>query len=562
MKKQLPQKCTASLEDFMNKKVHKVLKAVGILLILALILASALYTQLWNAPVQACVQKDSTLPMTPEQRVEDFNYLYDILKECFPYFQVKERQYGIDWLSRKDEFVERIRGAQSDEEFYVILEEILTLLQNGHTNIIAPGSEYTELSQLYRGPIPWSQVYNHDQVKQRYAYWESIIPENKTWVLPVSFRYIEGKYYAYRNLINPERTPDEFGVPLGTQLLKVDGVDVEQYISSLVTQRRLVYDTIRQKYKISHFAIRTRKDTTLTLRLPTGEEKTKVLKAYSYDPLGQSEYSLPEHLYSTEILEEGRIAYLKIPSLSSSYVEKDREGLRAFFNEIKDYTTLIIDIRGNGGGSTNYWMQNILPPLTQVPLSTKNYLLFRDADYLKPFIKHKTFLSYFGLKPLSQLSVAKDKSGYYFKDDQGIYLDIEYRISPQKPVGFKGRILLLVDDYVYSSAEAFAVFAKATGWATLIGTRTGGDGIGFDPVPVALPNSGLIVRFPADMGLNPDGSVNEEVATQPDIYVEPSYADYMKRIGDGKLYTELSVRESLPYDTILRRAMEEAQSSN
>jgi len=35
-----------------------------------------------------------------------------------------------------------------------------------------------------------------------------------------------------------------------------------------------------------------------------------------------------------------------------------------------------------------------------------------------------------------------------------------------------------------------------------------------------LPNSGLIVRFPGEMGLNPDGTVNEEVKTIPDVYVE------------------------------------------
>ncbi len=541
--------------------IKGLLKSLGILLVLALILAFTLYTQLWNASVSVFIQNDATLPLTSEQRVEDFNYLFQILEESYPYFQVKERQYGIKWFQMKDEFTGKILEAQNDQEFYATLEEFLTLLQNGHTNIIAPGREYEEDSALYKGPHPWSQVYNHPKVKERYAYWESIIPQYDPPTLPISFRYLEGNYYAYRNLINPERTTDELGMPLGSQLLKVDDSPVEQYITGLITQRRLIYDTVRQKYKLSRFSIRTEKDTALTFLLPSGEEKTKVFKPYISDPLGQAEYILPEHLYTTEILEEGRLAYLKLPSLASSYVNKDREGLRAFFTEIKDYSALLIDIRGNGGGSTRYWMENILPPLTQVPLTTKNYLLFRDSDYIKPFIKHKTFVSYMGLKPLSQLSFVKSSPGYYFDEDKGFFQELEYGIKPSNPVGFKGRILLLVDDYVYSSAEAFAVFAKATGWATLIGTRTGGDGIGFDPVPVVLPNSGLVVRFPADMGLNPDGSINEEVATEPDIYVEPSYEDYIKVVEDIiKASGELSVKESLPYDTVLRKAVEEALS--
>ncbi len=121
-------------------------------------------------------------------------------------------------------------------------------------------------------------------------------------------------------------------------------------------------------------------------------------------------------------------------------------------------------------------------------------------------------------------------------------------VKPNDPVGFNGKIYMLVDDKVYSSAESFAAFAKATGWAQLIGTRTGGDGIGFDPVPVVLPNSGLIIRFPAEMGLNPDGSVNDEVATEPDIYVEKSYGDFIKSL-DTKNNSEDS-------DTILKAAIE------
>jgi C-terminal processing protease CtpA/Prc len=84
-------------------------------------------------------------------------------------------------------------------------------------------------------------------------------------------------------------------------------------------------------------------------------------------------------------------------------------------------------------------------------------------------------------------------------------------------VDFTGKIYVLVDRANYSSAEKFCVFCKATEWATLIGEETGGDGIGFDPIFISLPNSGLLVRFPAGMGLNPSGRANEEYHTMPDI---------------------------------------------
>lgn len=80
---------------------------------------------------------------------------------------------------------------------------------------------------------------------------------------------------------------------------------------------------------------------------------------------------------------------------------------------------------------------------------------------------------------------------------------------------------MLVDDAVYSASEAFASFCKATGFATLVGTTTGGDGVGIDPMVVVLPHSGICLRFSSSLGLNPDGSGNEEFGTVPDVVCEP-----------------------------------------
>lgn len=516
-----------------------------------------LYTRIWNSKVKVDVKNTGQFPLTVEQKLEDFDYLYDILEKSFPYFEVKTRQLGVDWLQKKDEFIDKIRATQNDSEYYQSLREILALLQNGHTNIIAPGSEFEEFSDIYNGPVPWHQVFSNANVEACYDYWKKVVPESGNVVIPVAFTYIEGSYYANKNIINPDRSTDELGIPMGSKLTKINEIDVDQYIRGLVTSRFLKYDSLRSKFKLNQLSILSNTEMELSFVTPDGKEGRKKLKPYRPDSLGGSSRSYPEHLYSTEIIEENNIAYLKLPSFASFYVEKDREGLFNFFSEIKDYNTLIIDIRGNGGGSTNYWMDNIIPPLTDKILTTENYIIMRKSGYTIPFIKNKTFLSYYRLKPIKDLSFYKEKPDFYLRDDNAVYDELDYTVRPRNPVGFKGKIYLLVDDNVYSSAESFAVFAKATGWATLVGTRTGGDGIGFDPVPVALPNSGLVVRFPVDMGLNPDGSINEETATEPDIYIEQSYDDFNKLIKDGKKSSDLiTVRDKLPYDTVLRRAVE------
>ncbi|WP_408635287.1 S41 family peptidase [Paenibacillus selenitireducens] len=69
---------------------------------------------------------------------------------------------------------------------------------------------------------------------------------------------------------------------------------------------------------------------------------------------------------------------------------------------------------------------------------------------------------------------------------------------------------LLLDKNVYSSNEMWANFAKQTGWATLVGEKTGGNGIGWEGALAALPNSGFLVRIQLMMGLTEDGFCDDE----------------------------------------------------
>ena len=85
---------------------------------------------------------------------------------------------------------------------------------------------------------------------------------------------------------------------------------------------------------------------------------------------------------------------------------------------------------------------------------------------------------------------------------------------------FNGKIWVLTNPKVYSSSENFIMFCKNTGFATLVGTSTGGDGGIADPILLSLPNSGLIIRFSMFYGLNNDGTGNEAIGTLPNIMIK------------------------------------------
>ena len=87
--------------------------------------------------------------------------------------------------------------------------------------------------------------------------------------------------------------------------------------------------------------------------------------------------------------------------------------------------------------------------------------------------------------------------------------------DPANTVEFNGKIAILIDKCVYSSAESFTIFCKNTGFATLYGTNSGGDGIGRQ-VYWALPHSKLILCYSFALGLFESGYANEEYHTAPD----------------------------------------------
>ena len=87
---------------------------------------------------------------------------------------------------------------------------------------------------------------------------------------------------------------------------------------------------------------------------------------------------------------------------------------------------------------------------------------------------------------------------------------------------------------VYSSAEMFVDFCKATGWATVVGTHTAGDGIGFDPVLTLLPDSGLLFRFSMVAGEASGGAMSLE-GTEPELVLPGAgvshLLDYLRKQG-------------------------------
>ncbi|XZK74125.1 S41 family peptidase [Clostridium perfringens] len=373
----------------------------------------------------ACGNKvDISTPLTEEQKIEDFNYLYNTIEENYPFLETNKRLNNVDWLSKKEEYLQRVKNTKSDIEFLMTLNSILSELNNGHTHMITNSSQFRDFREIYS--------------------------MNKGWQKKVQLPVLNNKKALARY-----------------------NIDKNEKIQVLNQEKN---------------------------------EKTEGIRNAS-----------------TKDIVEGKIGYIYIPQMISYYnMGNDIELIDEYLNNIKEYQALIIDIRGNGGGDSYYWISYLVPKLIDKVYENTTYSFWKDGEIINNYLK-KSKVKYstgFGeVKDLDTIKLVnlpvevKENFKYYSKNTM--------EISPSEDsINFKGNIYLLVDKLVYSSSEAFASFAKQTGFATLIGERTGGDGIGSDPLLHMLPNSGYVFRFSKDMGTTADGTSSEEFKTEPDYLIE------------------------------------------
>lgn len=228
-----------------------------------------------------------------------------------------------------------------------------------------------------------------------------------------------------------------------------------------------------------------------------------------------------------EFCRDSSIAIIKIKSFGVEHIKKDKKAILAFCNQLKNYDNLIIDVQGNGGGYTGYWQDMLVPYLSNNNIEYTLNMVYKDSPAVYKFVGSDK--SGESLLPDSlhfpNLPPEARQGNYYFAS-----ADYDVK-SEKKSVHYKGNIFLLVDHGVFSSTETLAYFCKTTGFAKVAGEQSGGDGIGADPFLYTLPHSGIVMRYPGIMGLNQDGSSNDEFGTTPDIEISATTkAERLKKL--------------------------------
>jgi carboxyl-terminal processing protease len=191
---------------------------------------------------------------------------------------------------------------------------------------------------------------------------------------------------------------------------------------------------------------------------------------------------------TTEVREEGGYIYIRIPSFEDSKYE---DAAVAAVKEHLNTRAIIIDVRGNGGGSTP---NNLLSVLMD-----RAYQEWSETTPVR-----------MGVLELYQ--------------DVGLHPDLHWSAPVLMPaeIHYNGRVLILTDVRCFSACEDFVEPFKVNHRATILGEHTAGST--GQPYSKNLGN-GFSFRVGAKREYFPDGAEFEGIGVMPDIAIEPTPAD-------------------------------------
>ncbi len=220
---------------------------------------------------------------------------------------------------------------------------------------------------------------------------------------------------------------------------------------------------------------------------------------------------------------EGPVGYLPLAKMDADAARLVREWMPRF----KDAPGLIVDVRGNGGGTRDALLA-LHPWLADLRVASvaKHRLAFPrghlDARFMAPADDPRlseqerdaatTFLESF--RPEWDPPAAKFSAWHLLLIPGGAAGD-----------RYAGKVVVLMDDRCFSATDIFLGALKGLPRVTLVGRASGG-GSGFAQ-RFTLPRSGIEIRCASMASFTPDGRLYDLSGIEPDVAVDPSPAYFV-----------------------------------
>jgi len=230
---------------------------------------------------------------------------------------------------------------------------------------------------------------------------------------------------------------------------------------------------------------------------------------------------------------DGNIGYLRIPSMSEGAARE----IDAWMPKFKDTRGLIVDVRGNGGGSRDalraLFPYVMAPDAPAVVVTTAKYRL--HPDYGEDHMGGSRFMyveSWPGWTPEERAAIARFKPTFkpeWTPAENAFspwhYLVISRSTNPQA-FTYGKPVVILMDQKCFSATDIFLSAFKGYPGVTLVGYPSGGGSA--LQVGYRMPVSSLSMTLASMASFQKTGQLYDTRGVQPDVVVDPAPAFFLK----------------------------------
>jgi C-terminal processing protease CtpA/Prc len=388
--------------------------------------------------------------LSDEEKAAGVSKIWAEARFNFPFF---DRLPDLDWDTAYVAALAEARAATTTEDYYRALTRFMGQLKDGHSRVLPPA----ELQDRFNG------------------------------ITDVNTRLIEGKIIV-TEVSEPALTAK--GVRVGSEIVRIDGEPALDYAKTKVAPNVTGFtQQDRDVWQYGFMLLRGPVDRPVQLTLKDAQGKTvsvDVPRKHNTGPFG---FSQPiERLASFKIL-PGDVAYLEVNTFMSDAGIKT---LKENFATASAAKGLIVDIRGNGGGNSDY-ADALIRALADKPYLGSRW---RGVDY------RATYRSW--NRPI------------------GWVRGTAPTFTPDPTLHYAKPIVVLANGRTYSAAEDFLVAYVTSGRGKLVGETSGGST--GNPLLFKLPGGGMAFICAKDDSFG-DGRIFEGIGIAPDITVKPTIAD-------------------------------------